>query len=83
METPKKNKGGRPRKYGEKTSIQSLRVSQTIKSFCQSLDNANDFLIDTIQIHQNIKPLLLKEKQSNTKTNLVCLKGNNEPKRTH
>ena len=60
METPKKNKGGRPRKYGEQTSIQSLRVSQTIKSFCQSLDNANNFLIDTITNTPEYKAFIAK-----------------------
>ena len=75
METPKKNKGGRPRKYGEKTSIQSLRVSQTIKSFCQSLDNANDFLIDTITNTPEYKAFIAKRETEQYKDQPSLFKG--------
>lgn len=62
METPK-NKGGRPRKYGESTYTQSFRVPKTLKDFYDEIEHANKFMVDTITNTPEFKAFLAKRKE--------------------
>lgn len=73
METPKKNKGGRPRK--DPTFIQSFRIQQNIKDFCQSLDSANKFFIDTITNTPEYKAFIAKREAEQYKDQPSLFKG--------
>lgn len=47
------------------------------------LKNANQLMIDTIINTLEYKVLIAKREAEQYKDQLSCLKGNNEPKRTH
>lgn len=61
METPKKNKGGRPRKFLEPTFTQSFRVEKTLKEFYNEIEHANQFMIDTITNTPEYKAFIAKK----------------------
>ena len=73
METPKKNKGGRPRK--DPTFIQSFRIKRNLKDFCQSLDSANKFFIDTITNTPEYKAFIAKREAVQYKDQPSLFKG--------
>lgn len=60
MDTPKKNKGGRPRKFLETTYTQSFRVGKTLKEFYNEIEHANQFMIDTITNTPEYKAFIAK-----------------------
>ena len=73
METPRKNKGGRPRK--DPTFIQSFRIKRNLKDFCQSLDSANKFFIDTITNTPEYKAFIAKSEAEQYKDQPSLFKG--------
>lgn len=73
METPKKNKGGRPRK--EPTFIQTLRINRPLKDFCNELESANRFMIDLITNTPEYKAFIAKREAEQYKDQPSLFKG--------
>ncbi len=73
METPKKNKGGRPRK--DPTFTQSFRVSESLKAFYNEIEHANKFMIDTITNTPEYKAFIAKREAEQYKDQPSLFKG--------
>lgn len=73
METPKKNKGGRPRK--DPTFTKGFRFHQSFKVFFAGLENANQFLIDTITNTPEYKAFIAKREAEQYKDQPNLFKG--------
>lgn len=73
METPKKNKGGRPRK--DPTFTQSFRVSESLKAFYNEIEHANKFMIDTITNTPEYKAFIAKREAEQYKDQPNLFKG--------
>lgn len=58
MDTPKKNKGGRPRK--DPTFTKGFRFHESFKLFFSNLENANQFLINAITNTPEYKAFIAK-----------------------
>lgn len=73
METPKKNKGGRPRK--EPTFTKGFRFNHSFRNFFSDLENANQFLIDTITNTPEYKAFLAKKQEQEQVNQPSLFKG--------